>query len=360
LQQADAQTVNRKLYLKSGNLLDRTVGSTKVNSGTFSKTSVTLVNDATSVKTGQNGNTNTLTASYPTASYTGSRLMVVSIGSYVSTNSTPRIDSVKYGTQKLTFLDSIVNPTNNVKIELWYLTNPSSGNPKSLVSYWNGTLECSMGIASFTNIDVDQPIRSIKKQNTVGTAIENSFYIPSGLGDYLFDAIATKDNSFSTSGGTQYMSEGTNSIDIRGSTIVGTADSTLVKYISLNAASSLIAVALSGNTTNELYKLKPALCNPAVIKSGREIEIKTFVNNITTAAGTTLNTSPPFIAVITNKNNTELFSINKPTWDAIAKTFTWRQTLTSDITIPAGDSLHFTIIPDTTNVSFNLTYVSAD
>ena len=69
-------------------------------------------------------------------------------------------------TQKLTFLDSIVNPTNNVKIELWYLTNPSSGNPKSLVSYWNGTLECSMGIASFTNIDVDQPIRSIKKQNT--------------------------------------------------------------------------------------------------------------------------------------------------------------------------------------------------
>ncbi|MFN9379243.1 MAG: Ig-like domain-containing protein, partial [Bacteroidota bacterium] len=355
-QTAQGQTVNRKLYLKSGNLMDRTVGSTPIISSAFSKTGVSLVNDAVSVASNNGGSSNSLTLSYPTASYSSTRLMVVSIGSYVATNSTPRIDSVKYGSQKLIFLDSIVNSVNKVKIELWYLINPLSGSPKNVVSHWNGSLECAMGVASFTNIDIDYPIRSIKKQNS--SATENSFHIESGLGDYIFDAIATNDNSFS-SGGNQFMSQGTNSVDIRGSTINGTADSTLVRYQSLNDASSLIAVVLSGNSTNETFKLKPALCNPAVIKAGKQIEIKTFVNNLTLTAGSTLNTTPPIRAVVTNKNNTELFSINKPTWNSVSKTFIWKKTLSSDITIPAGDSLHFTVISDTTNVSFTLSYGSS-
>ncbi|MFM7090561.1 MAG: hypothetical protein ACKOZZ_07115, partial [Bacteroidota bacterium] len=54
LQQADAQTVNRKLYLKSGNLLDRTVGSTKVNSGTFSKTGAVKDGSSSFVSTASN------------------------------------------------------------------------------------------------------------------------------------------------------------------------------------------------------------------------------------------------------------------------------------------------------------------
>ncbi|MFN5790798.1 MAG: Ig-like domain-containing protein, partial [Bacteroidota bacterium] len=190
---------------------------------------------------------------------------------------------------------------------------------------------------------------------------ENSFYLTSGTGDFIIDAIAANRNSRLTyNGGTEYMYDGSNSVKISGSTRVGVSDSTQVKYTGLSTSNSaLIAITLSGNSTNETFKLKPALCNPAVIKAGKEIEIKTFVNNITTNVGTTLNSTPPFRAVVTNKNNTELFSINKPTWDAIANTFTWRKTLTSDITIPVGDSLHFTVINDTTNVSFTLAYGSS-
>jgi hypothetical protein len=355
-QTVQAQTVNRKLYLKSDRLLDRTAptGST-ITSSAFSKTSISLVSGATSDATSQNGSASPLSISYTTSSYTDPRLMIVSIGSWIPTNSTPRIDSVKYGNQKLIFLDSLVNTVNNVKIEMWYLLNPQVSSSISVSSYWQGTLECAMGVASFSNIDSEFPIRSIKKNNSSGA--ENSFYINSSLGDYLFDAIATKDNSFATVGGTQFMTKGTNSIDIRGSTILGSSDSTLVKYANLNAASAYIAVALSGNTTNETFKLKPALCNDAIIKAGKEIEIKTYAN-VTVTSGTLQNT-PPFRAVVTNKNGTELFSINRPTWSSGTNTFTWRKTLTSDIIVPAGDSLHFTVIPDTTNVSFTLNYGSS-
>lgn len=355
-QTVQAQTVNRKLYLKSGNLMDRTAptGST-ITSSAFRKTSISLVSGATSDATSQNGSASPLSISYTTSSYTDPRLIIVSIGSWIPTNSTPRIDSVKYGNQKLIFLDSLVNTVNNVKIEMWYLLNPQVSSSISLSSYWQGTLECAMGVASFSNIDSEFPIRSIKKNNSSGT--DNSFYINSSLGDYLFDAIATKDNSFNTVGGTQFMTKGTNSIDIRGSTILGSSDSTLVKYENLNAASAYMAVALNGNTTNETFKLKPALCNNAIIKAGKEIEIKTYAD-VTVTSGTLQNT-PPFRAVVTNKNGTELFSIKRPTWVSGSNTFTWRKTLSSDIIVPAGDSLHFTVIPDTNNVSFTLNYGSS-
>ena len=115
-QTAQAQTVNRKLYLKSGNLMDRTVGSTKVNSGTFSKAGV--IKDAQGeFTTGPNQTaSSTLSGSHITTS-NSNRLMIVSVGSHVPSPSSPRVDSIKYGTQKLTLLDSV--RINDVKIDHW-------------------------------------------------------------------------------------------------------------------------------------------------------------------------------------------------------------------------------------------------
>lgn len=360
-QTAQAQIVNRKLYLKSGRLMDRTVGSTKVNSGTFSKTEI--FKDAQGeFTTGPNKRSpSDLIGSHTTTSSFSNRFMIVSVGSHIASSSTPRVDSIKYGTQKLSLLDSV--RINGVKIEIWYLINPSSGTA-TVQPFWVGTnnLEASMGVVTFYNVDQSDPILNYKLKTS--TTSQNGFFINSNSGDFLIDAIATTANSNSPvilTGGVEYLRKGSNDVTIVGSTRLGRADSTEVSYSGLSTESSaLIAITLSGNSNNETFNLKPAQCNPAVIKAGKEIEIKTFVNNLTLTAGSTLNTTPPFRAVVTNKNNTELFSINKPTWSSATKTFTWRKTLSSDITIPAGDSLHFTVINDTTNVSFKLTYGSAD
>ena len=347
-QTAHAQTVNRKLYLKSGNLMDRTVGSTKVNSGTFSKAGV--IKDAQGeFTTGPNQRaSSTLSGSHITTS-NSNRLMIVSVGSHVPSSSSPRVDSIKYGTQKLTLLDSV--RINDVKIELWYLINPSSGTA-TVQPFWVNNLEASMGIVTFYNVDHETPILNYKLKTSSSTP--NGFFIKSNVGDFILDAIATTANSNQPvilTGGVEYLREGSNDVTIVGATRTGSADSTQVSYSGTIENSALIALTLSGNSSHESFNLKPALCNPAIIKAGKEIEIKTFAN-LTLTSGSTLNATPLFRAVVTDKNNTELFSINKPTWDAIAKTFTWRKTLTSVITIPAGDSLHFTIISDTTYVSF--------
>ena len=300
-QTAKGQTVNRKLYLKSGNLMDRTVGSTKVNSGTFSKTGV-VKNAEGEFTTGPNQRaSSTLSGSHITSS-NSNRLMIVSVGSHVPSSSSPKVDSIKYGSQKLTLLDSV--RINDVKIEVWYLINPSSGTA-TVQPFWVNNLEASMGIVTFFNVDQLTPISSYKLKTS--TTTPTGFFVNSNFGDFIIDAIATTANSNQPvilTGGVEYLREGSNDVTIVGSTRTGSADSTQVSYSGTIENSALIAITISGNSNNETFKLKPALCNPSVIKAGKEIEIKTFVNNLTLTAGTTLNATPPFRAVVTNKNNT--------------------------------------------------------
>ena len=98
-QTAQGQTVNRKLYLKSGNLLDRTVGSSKVNSGTFSKTGA-IFQTVQIAENAPNGGTGPISTPTLTPGTNSNRLLLVVIGSEFSSTSNI-IDSVKFGNEKL-------------------------------------------------------------------------------------------------------------------------------------------------------------------------------------------------------------------------------------------------------------------
>ena len=87
--------------------MDRTLqtGCTSINSSAFIKTGV-IIDLAGSATTGSQADPYTgLSRSHLTTS-NPDRLMIVSIASDVSPSTSPKIDSVKYGTQKLTLLDS--------------------------------------------------------------------------------------------------------------------------------------------------------------------------------------------------------------------------------------------------------------
>ncbi|MFY8013639.1 MAG: hypothetical protein ACOVRG_16785, partial [Saprospiraceae bacterium] len=301
-QTAQGQTVNRKLYLKSGNLMDRTVGSTKVNSGTFSKTGA-IFQTVQIAENAPNGGTGPISTPTLTPGTNSNRLLLVVIGSEFSSTSNI-IDSVKFGNEKLIFLDSLREGTS--KVEVWYLLNPTGNSAVS--AHWKNSLIVSMGASVFYNIDLENPFLSIKKQK-ITSSTSFTLNIPSSQGDFIVDIIGGNNGNNNTSGLSTTVSansavifnEGSQGTDVAAAYRQGQADSTSFTWTGLGGnPAALIAITLSGNSSHESFKLKPALCNPAVIKAGREIEIKTFVNNITFTSGSTLNTTPPFRAVVSN------------------------------------------------------------
>ena len=297
-----AQTANKRLYLKTGNALNRVVptGSTVQVTDSLKKQAARIA-DSGYFKTGNSGSTvgslsSTATGSAGVSSkanYTPSgtnRLMLVSIGSVVGTNNS--VSGVTFGSQSFTKLGSAT--VSNRKLEFWYLLNPST-TAAAVTINWpvNQTLECMVGVTAFNNVDPQNPFGQYVS-NYDAAATTSSLSVPSGSGDIIVDAIAMKDNIVApASPQRQIFQSGTNSVDVASSyrtAATGTATATSMQWTGISGGWSTLGVALKGNTNDVLFTESPTMCSPFTIKSGTSINVTTYA----TVNSGTLSGEPPF------------------------------------------------------------------
>jgi hypothetical protein len=143
--------------------LDRTVPTgSKINSSLFNKINGSFqVNSGKSLNTGNNGSASPATINDYVIDSNSDRILIVAITSEIVNNSTPRVSSVKFGTQEFKIIDSLLN--GSTKLEMWYLLSPNVGTTDDISVNWQGTLECSISAGCFFNIDQENPILKISK-----------------------------------------------------------------------------------------------------------------------------------------------------------------------------------------------------
>jgi gliding motility-associated-like protein/uncharacterized repeat protein (TIGR01451 family) len=368
LQSLAQPPVNERLYLKSGDQLGRTIGSTvQTTNALFKETAVVVTNGTGYFKTSNsgydtgilssNGNNQFSTRTTYTPSGTN-RAIIVSIGSYVKVpelNNT--VSSVTFGGVPLTkkfeyqFNDQKKSGY-NLKLEVWYLLDPSNTAGAINVNWQIGpVLEASAGVTVLANVDQDNPFGNIATANALTGP--PSILVETAPGDLVLDVIsAFKQNYTGISPQTTVFSDGSNDVKVSSSyrdASSGAATTTLMQWTPSNASNPYIIAgfAVKGQTNDAVFTQTPALCAPITVKSGSPITIKA---SATVTTGTVTASDIPFDAQLTYGTST-LLNLGIATQAGLAGvgtsgTLTWTGTLPSDISIPAGEALTLTISSD--------------
>jgi len=358
----EAQTpVNKDLYLKSGQGLNRVVptGTTVSSTASLYKNSASIGATTTGTSGVGLGIKSPLDISHTTGINTN-RLMLVTIVYDPINGSASSVNKVSYGTQSLTKLDEIVNGT-DVKTELWYLLNPASTTDNVSITWTTPTasLQIVAGVTTLYGVDLSDPFGTVVK--TTGTASSASINVPSGLGDFIFDVIGAPKATF-TSGGSQttIFNTGTNKIDAGSSYKTGAAGTTSMSWsFGKSTPYAHMGVAVKGFSNDITFTQSPAMCGTFTIKAGQNISIFTH-------AAVTLNTasgSPLPIVVRLKKNGTTFFTSNSAVNVDLGAlnsqgTLTWTGQLSpaTDVTFNATDVLSAEFSSDYTSANIRIDY----
>ncbi|WP_333809764.1 beta strand repeat-containing protein, partial [Flavobacterium sp.] len=348
------QTVNKRLYLSDpAQALDRidpvaTSDLTTSQTATLYKNAATLVTSGT-VSTANGGTASSISTSYTVATGTN-RLLVVGIGSVPVSP----VTSVTFNGVALTKLSQIANATTS-KAEIWYLIAPPQVTANVVVN-WTGTVEASVGIANFVNVDQINPF------GTVATSTQNvtspfNYTVASNIGDIIFDVVAKNGNSPAvTTGQTLIFGSGTNSVKVASSYKTATAGTTAMSWTSSgsSAAWSGIGVAVKGFSNDDaIFTQTPNFCSNFIVKSGSTITVRAFASVVTGSI-----TSPAPVTARLSYNGILFFNSNSATWNSTNNTFTWTGTVPSDVTIPSGQAVTLAIESDLTSATFKIDYDS--
>lgn len=364
LHDAGAQTVNKRLYLKTGSALDRTVptaGTAQTSTPLF-KNSVTLVTSGSFLTSNGGSETGSLTSPTTFTPSGSDRLLMVTITSLQRTNNT--VSNVTFGGVALTKLGQNVN-SSNYKVEMWYLLNPST-TAGSIVVSWPSTaivtgdnnLEAMVGVSLFSNVDPTEPFGNLATNSGASTVNPSSVTVESTPGDIIVDAISYKanNNAFGT-GQTQIFRSGTNSIDGASSyksASTGTATSTSMSWTATPATAwTTMAIAVKGVSNDLSFTQSPTFCSGFTIKSGSTITVRA---NVTVSSGTVTGTTIPFQAHL-SYGTTTIAEILTATYAAGPPgTLTWTTTLGADLTIPSGSAIKLTLSNDYPSANFQVNF----
>jgi len=348
-------TVNKRLYLKSGSALSRTVPTAAT-----AQTSVALFKSTVTVQSAASGGSGSFATS-PSGSSTGSmtssssftpsgsdRLMLVSVGSVKGANNA--VSSVTFGGVALTKLGETVDASNR-KLEMWYLVSPSTTAGTVTINWPSGqTLEAMVGVTVFQNVDQTDIFGPLASNS--GSTASSSLTVTSAAGDIVVDAIAVKDNNITfPTGFTEIFRSGTNSVDVGssyGSAASGAATTTSVSWTGISGSWAALGVAIKGKSNDISFTQSPTFCSPFTIKAGSTLTIRA---NATVSSGTLSGISTvPFFAHLTY-GSTTVADISTASNSGLAAsgtsgTLTWTTTLGSDVTITSGSALTLTLYND--------------
>ncbi|HEV7349825.1 Ig-like domain-containing protein [Telluribacter sp.] len=352
-----AQTVTKQLYLKSGNILNRTVptGSTVTSTISLTKQTAVVTGSGTFQTSNSGSSTGSLSSSSTFAPTGSNRLLLVSIAS--TPGASNAVTGVTFGGTALTKLNQVVTGT-DAKAELWYLINPSTTAALVTISWPAGqTLEAVVGVAMFDNVDVTAPFGT--NVTGTGTTTPASVAAPSALGDIVVDVVGTRAKNNASSGGqTTIFNSSTNSIGALSSYKGATAGSTSMSWNISGGPSQAwaqIGVAVKGASTDASFTLSPALCSSFSIPSGQNIVVTAHA---TSSSPISTTSSFPFITAL-RYGTTTIATSNTATWTAGAGNtgiITATYTLAAPVTVPAGQAIVLELSNDYTSANVVVNY----
>ncbi|MEY3367471.1 MAG: hypothetical protein RI973_626, partial [Bacteroidota bacterium] len=369
--QVAAQTVFNKLYLSDGQVLDRvnpvvTMDNTTAQTAILSKGTASFVSSASN-KTSPSGNPSSLSLVNPFAISAGTdRMLIVVIGS----KPTLPVDSVKFGTRKLTRFGSPVslittggaNPP-SARVELWYLLNPPVSTA-TVTAHWNGTLEAAMGAGYFTGVDQTSPFVGTSLASNAQNGVSSiSVAVPSSAGDVVIDIVGRAPGKAISSTSTTFIipTVGTNSIEISSSYKTGASVTTPTTTMSTNSDSPnalyvIGGVALKGSSNEDAYFEMPSpLCTDYIIPAGQTITATAYATAVSGSFSASVNAS---MLLGYDSLNTVLLTDATAVWDAGTSTLTWTGTLASQMTIPQGKKIAVLIKNNDPNLTFRVDFDS--
>lgn len=352
-----AQTSNvfKQLYLSDPNQsLDRvdpvaTADATSASTLPLSTGSTGVAVDATSTGFWSNPNSTSFTVSHTTGAGLN-RLMLVGIS-----QKNRLVTSVTYGGTPLTLVGESIS-SGNARMHIFSLINPPSGTANVVVNLnSNPDKGIVVGVTTFTGVDQDTPLGIFNSAYNKSTSA--SVTVTSASDELVFDVVTVRGGTGSpASGQTQLWKLGTTQeIELGGGcTKPGASSVTMTWNIADNDwAIGAVSIKPAPAVTNVTFTQNPAVCTPLTIKAGQTITVTNYVSILSG----TMPASPNITALL-QYGSTNIINLTSPTYNSGAGLLTWTGTLTSDVTVPAGQAISLRITSAQAGVTFRIEYDS--
>ena len=283
------------------------------------------------------------------------RLMLVGL-SYDSTSTS--VTNVTYGGLMLTQMTNAVNTsTPKPRSEIWMLVNPPSGTTNLLVKLSSATtMYLTAGIMTFSNVNQTTPVGNMAK--ATGHSTTQRVTVASDTNSLVFAVLAGAATTYTAgSGQTARWNASPGTVQGCGSTKPGASSVTNSwttssrQYYAASAVS--IKAAIAPNTTTATFAQTPAFCQNFVMPSGGTVKI---TNWIAVTSGT-MPANPAVTATLLNGTSAFL-TLSSPVYNSSSNTLVWTGTLTSNVTVAAGNAISCVVSNGQAGVSFKVNYGS--
>jgi len=304
-----------------------------------------------------NGTGSSITISNYSAGSGINRLMLVGVS--WSPNDNETITSVTYGGTALTLVPSsgAVN-SNRAAMAIYRLVNPAPG-PANVVVTFNEAVQegAVVGVTTFTNVDQTSPLGTAA--SAIGTSTTPAVTVASATGEVVFGVKDNRDPVTTTpvSGETIIWDlDGGARADATACYETAGATSTTISYtLSASKEWAIGAVPLrpgviTGATTVS-FSQTPSLCTDLTIKAGHTITAKVYVN----VTGGIMDNSSNVTATI-KYGATTIATLSNGGYASGLLTLTG--TTSSDVTIPAGQSIVVDVTNNQSALGFQIRYDS--
>ncbi len=358
----------KKLYLSDPNqALDRidpvasndtTATNTAVLGGSTSGTGIIGAAATTQAFT---ANAASLTFSH-TPGTGPNRLLVVALGvGAIQAADTPiggPISGVTFGGVAMTLAAN----TNIVPARsyIYTLVNPPSGAANVVVTAGSAS-SIAAGATTFTNVNQTTPLGNSATNGSSGSTTL-SVVVSSASGELVvstadWDYGAVTQNTQPAAGQTALWTTNGNYLGAAASTKPGAASVTNTFTSSNSQQCTGVAVALkpaaAAAISGTSFTQAPSLCNPLALPSGGAVTITNYIANITG----TLPANPDVTAVL-SYGTTPFIVLGSPTYYSAAGILVWSGTLSSNVTIAAGQAITYAVTNNSATYSFQINYDS--
>jgi uncharacterized repeat protein (TIGR01451 family) len=354
-----AQTVNKRLYLKPGDIMNRVqpTSTSFSSSPGLTKGTAAFVGTPVTAISGVNGTVGPYTTSY-TISAGNDRMLIVGIS---SGNETP-VTSVSYGSQQLTKLGQTVST--DVKTELWYLLMPAVGTATVSVNFSTTVaMRYAIGVVNLVNVDQGTPFGPFFSQN-FATTTSVSYTVPSNLGDQIIDVVGVlatggSQANFLPAATQTEVYRATNSKFRGGSSYrAGQLTNTGMSWSNPSTGPwSVLSVAVKGTANEVIFNQSPPMCSAFTIKAGTPITIRTHA---AVTAGSCGSANLPYVAYLMRGTDTlvkQLTAVNVGLGGVGTQgTLTWTGTIAADYTLAPGGFLTLELTNDCINSTVRIDY----
>lgn len=364
-------TVTKHLYLSDpSQALDRIDPAATSDNTTASTVRLQAVPDGiavASVSTGQSNSTSSLSFSH-TVNSGENRLLLVGIATGASNYNGSNASDVTSVTYRGSSMTLVGNETSSGygKVFIYALVNPAAGTGNVVVTT-NTSRAIVANATSFTGVNQTTPYGSFYSDySSYSSAYAGLSGISSASDELIYDVVAVDvDRSspydiYPDNGQTELWNiPGYSSRPVSGCGSVKTGSASASVGWSWSfwgsqqyaiGAVSLKPVSVTSSTT---FTQSPVLCSPLTIKAGQTLSASLY---LTVESGTM--PSNPAITANLRYGSTLFASSSSPVYNSSTGLLSFTGSLSSDLTIPAGQAISAEIISNQSGAAFRINYDS--